>query len=243
VKPLIDLSLFKATLTEKLQLAEKVQVQAKFFSRDHITYVVPQELLDQARAAQGKALPPADLSTEPIPDPPVKDPARPSLVLPIRVGVVKAWDFTGTRLQIEFAILNDSDRLIALRNIMVLIDGSEIPDPHASGYAPDAVHFKQFVDVTPDVRLPSRRRRLPVVVPARTGLWLCAELESPEDVRFGASERECALFAALDDHTNLRARFAAHGDAFWGTLLAQTQEAVTGEKSAAVLGVPITPIA
>lgn len=241
MKPIIDASLVKV----EAKLAETMKIVANLFPRYHVTNNItveaPQELIEQARAAEGRSLPAADLSPEPGP-PPVRDSTQPSLVLPTRIGIVKAWNFSGLRLQVEFAILNDTDRLIAIRNVMALVDGNEIPDPQASGYVQDQVRFKQFVDVMPDVRLPSRRRRLPVLVPARSGLWLCAELETLEDVGFGASERECSLFVALDDNSTPRARFAAHGDSFWAAVLARMQETATNEKSAAILGLPITPI-
>jgi len=245
MNPLIDASLIKL----KAQLAEQMKVEAQLFPRyqitNNITVEVPQPLLDEARAAEGKGLPLPEFSPESdaasATEPTSTASEPPSLVLPRRIGVVKAWDFIGTRLQVEFTVLNDTDRLIAIRDVMMLIGGVEIPDPQVSGYVPDAVHFKQFVDVTPDVRLPSRRR-LPVVVRARCGVWLCAELETPEDVNFGSREHHCALWVSLSVGTNIRCRFQVHGDALWASLITQMQETAVQEKSAASLGLPMTPI-
>jgi hypothetical protein len=42
-------------------------------------------------------------------------------VVPERIGIVKAWDFEGTRVQVEFAFLNDTDHLVAIRDVVLRI--------------------------------------------------------------------------------------------------------------------------
>jgi len=147
------------------------------------------------------------------------------VVLPLRIGVVKAYDFVGTRVDIEFALLNDTDRLDAIRNVMVLIGG---------GDTPDAATFKQFVDVTPDARVPSLKNRLPVVVPARSGLWFCAELESPFDAGLGTGDRECSLVIVATSAHVVR-RFSVTGNSILAEVLEDIQQTANELKGAASL--------
>ncbi len=233
MNPLIDASFIKVKLTERMHFV------AQLFPKTYVTVQVPPELLEQAEPSEARALPSPDVPGEA--PAPADRAAGLAVVMPQRIGIVKAWDFSGTRLHVEFALLNDTDGLVAIRNVIVLIGGVDIPDPQVTQYVPDAALFKQFVDVTPDARLPSRRR-LPVVVSARTGLWLCAELESPIDVNFGATTRECSLFVALNSGTSVRCRFQVHGDSRAAAFISQMQETATQEKSAASLGLPIHPL-
>ncbi len=233
MNPLIDASLIKVKLTERMHFV------AQLFPKTYVTVQVPPELLERAEPSEARALPAPDMSGE---APAHADRAAGlAVVMPQRIGIVKAWDFTGTRLHVEFALLNDTDHLIAVRNVIVLIGGVDIPDPQVTQYVPDAALFKQFVDVTPDARLASSRR-LPVVVSARSGLWLCAELETPIDVNFGATTRECSLVVALNGGASASCRFQAHGDSLAAAFIAQMQETATQEKSAASLGLPIHQI-
>jgi hypothetical protein len=107
-----------------VQVADNVQVNVKPFSRD--TYITVQlsaeELLEgqpaqvEAGAASEvkalKALAPAAEADRPSE---VQELAGLTLVLPQHIGVVKASDFTGTRVHIEFALLNSTDQLVAIR--------------------------------------------------------------------------------------------------------------------------------
>jgi hypothetical protein len=238
VSPLVDLSLVKAQLAERIQLVVQL-----FPQTTNLTVEVPPDLLDQAQPAEAKGLPSPELEFEADAPPPLVDKLPGvEVVVPQKIGVVKAWDFVGTRLQIEFVILNDTDHLIAVRNLLVLIGGFEIPDPQVSQYVPDTAYFKQFVDVTPEARLPSKRRRLPVVVKARSGMWLCAEVESSEDVAFGARIQDCSLHVVLGDNTIVTCPFRVYGTSLWAALISQMQEAAIQEKSAAAVGLPITPV-
>jgi hypothetical protein len=238
VNPLIDASLIK------VKLAEQMRFVTQLFPRYHVTVQVPPQLLEEIQHAEAKAaLPAHDVLSDKA-----EDSARLSglsVVLSQRIGVVKAWDFRGTRLHVEFAVLNGSDRLVAIRDVMVHIGKGDSPDPStgpSSQYGSASLHFNQFVDVTPDARLPSKRRRLPVVVKARDSVWLCAEVESLDDVGFGAVERKCSLLVVMNEGGALNGRFNAHGDSVWASVLAEMQATATDEKSAAVIGLPITPI-
>jgi hypothetical protein len=238
VNPLIDASVIK------VKLAEQMRVVMQLFPRYQVTVQVPPELLEQIQHADAKAALPA----HDAPSEKAEGPARLSglsIVVPERIGVVKAWDFRGTRLHIEFAVMNDSDRLVAIRQVMVHVGAGDSPDPSAapsSRYHMTVLHFKQFVDVTPEARLPSKRRRLPVVVKARDSVWLCAEVESPEDVGFGEVGRKCSLLVVMNEGGALNGRFTADGDSVWASVLAEMQATATEEKSAAVIGLPIAPI-
>jgi len=108
---------------------------------------------------------------------------------------------------------------------MVLIGG---------GDTPDAATFKQFVDVTPDARVPSLKNRLPVVVPARSGLWFCAELESPFDAGLGTGDRECSLVIVATSAHVVR-RFSVTGNSILAEVLEDIQQTANELKGAASL--------
>lgn len=230
MNPLVDASLVKVNLAAKL--AERMQVVVKLFSRDtHVTVQAPnfQELLDRAQLAELKALPSPDAPTESAGSAPAEPPEL-ALVMSERIGIVKAWDFNGTRAHVEFVLLNNTDQLVAIRNVVLLI---------GPGPVPDSAQFKQFVEVTPDARVPSERYRLPVVVAAGSGLWLCAELEGPIDVNFGAVDLECTLLASLNTG-NVSYHFTAQGNPIFGAILDQIQKAATEQKGAAAFELPIS---
>ena len=225
MNPLLEASLVKVDA----KVAEKMQNVVKFFSRDvYVKVTAPPitELLEEAEPASAKALPSApDVPTE------MEAAGGLSVVVPDRIGVVKAWDFTGTRVHVEFAVLNDSDRLAAIRGVVLTIGRAEVPD---------AAMFKQFVDVTPDARVPSQQYRLPVVIAAHSGIWLCAELETPIDARLGTVERECALLVVVPGG-HASARFTALGGSIFAAVLDRIQKTATDQKGAAALGLPISP--
>jgi hypothetical protein len=224
MSPLVDAALIKA------MVAEKMQVAIKLFPRDttHITVEVQASSLPQA--VEARALPAPDVSGDGPTASAAESRASLAVVLPIRIGVVKAYDFVGTRVHVEFALLNDTDRLVAIRNVMLLI---------GSGDTPDAATFKQFVDVTSDVRVPSLKYRLPVVIPARSGLWFCTEVESPFDVGLGTADRECSLVvAATSGH--VVGRFTATGNSILAEVLEEIQKTANELKGAASLALPIS---
>jgi hypothetical protein len=225
VNPLIEGSLIKQFTA---QLGEQVQVVLKLFSRDQTTYNVTvqapaiSELLEEARPAEAQALPVSESGTS------GSTPAGLALEMPNQMTVIKAWNLKGSRVHIEFAVLNDSDQLLAIRQIVMLVGRGEVPD---------TLQFKQFVDVKPEVRIPSELHRLPVVVPARSGLRLCAELETPIDVGFGQVDRECSLLVILGAR-NVGYRFIAQGNPVFSGLLEQIQAKAEEVKGAVALTLP-----
>jgi len=229
------MSLIEAALAKfDVKLADKMQVVLKPFSRDHI-YVTVQaptltEVLEQGQGEEAKALPMPDLPAEAGDHraSPLSETLGLKLVLPERMGVVKAWDFEGTRLHVEFAFLNDSDRLVAISNLIMTIAS------HPAG-------FKQFVDVTPDARVPSLDHRLPIVVPARSGIWLCAEMESLVDVKLGSHDENCSLMVGANDEY-LTAKFAARGNPVVAEVLEHIKKTATDLQGAAAYGLSITPL-
>jgi hypothetical protein len=215
-----------------------MQLVAQLFPRYHVTnnvtVQVQPELLEEARIAEAKALPAPDLQTDTVTSTPASEPPGLALVVSDRMGlgVIRAWEFNGTRVHIEFALLNNTEQLVAIRNVILLI---------GPGSVPDSVQFKQFVDVTPDARLPSERYRLPVVIAARSGIQLCVELEGPIDVNFGAVDRECTLLVALNSGT-VSYRFTAQGNPIFEAVLDQIQKIATEQKGAAAFALPISPL-
>jgi len=227
LKPLIDAALARFDL----KLADKMQVGLKLFSRDRITQVTVSapaltEVLTNIEAA--KALPFPEMSTET--EAKRSDSGAIRVVLPERLGLVKAWDFEGTRVQVEFAFLNDSNHLVAIRDIVLTIGSDTVPDP---------AHFKQFVDVTPDARLPSDRYRMPVVVSAKSGVWLCAELEGPIATHLGLSDQMCTLTVGANDDY-IRANFVVAGNSLIAQMVEHMQKTVVELKGAAAIALPIS---
>lgn len=233
MNPLVDATLVKI----RAKLAEQMQVVAQLFPRYHITNNVTVEVevqpeLLQAWAPEVKALPAADLQSDAGSAAPPSEPPGIALVMPRRtgVGIIKAWELKGTRVHIEFALLNNTEQLVGIRDVTLLI---------GPGPVPDFVQFKQFVKVTPDARVPSEHR-LPVIVGAKSGIWLCAELEGPIDVKFGSVDRECTLLVALNSG-NISNSFTAQGNPIFQAVLEQIQKTATEEKGAAALELPISP--
>jgi hypothetical protein len=235
MNPLIDASVVKVHANVAGKVAEKMKFVFKLFSRDivNVTVQAPSlpEFLEGIQPGEIKALLPPDAPTAaaaaPTPEPPGL-----SLVLPGRLGIVKAWGFHGTRVHVEFTILNNTDHLVAIRNVILLI---------GPGGVPDAALLKQFVDVAPDARVPSKQYRLPVVVGAKSGLWLCAELESPIAVNFGSVDRECTLVVSLNSGI-VSCHFTAQGNPIFETVLDQIQETATEQQGAAAFELPISPL-
>ncbi len=230
------MSLIEAALAKSdLKLADKMQVGLKLFSRDRITYVTVEapplpDALDHSHAKDAKALliPDTPAAAETSRGAPLTEIPGLKVVLPERMGVVKAWDFEGTRVHVEFAFLNDTDQLLAIRHVLITI-------------ASNPADFKQFVDVMPDVRVPSQTRRLPVVVPARSGIWLCAEMETLVDVKLGSRDQDCVLMVGANE-AYVTTKFAARGNHVVAEILEHMQKAATDLKGAAAYGVSITPV-
>src|SRR5205823_1371857 len=101
------------------KVAEQIKVQASLFQRtqitQNITVQVPPELLQQLGTADVKALPATEVVTEPV-ESTFAGPPGLALVMPPRLSIVKASEFTGTRVHVEFALLNDTDHLVAIRH-------------------------------------------------------------------------------------------------------------------------------
>jgi hypothetical protein len=178
------------------QFAEKLQINIKVGGRD--TYLTQQaptvpDLLEEASAVEPKALPEVTVDSG----------AAASVVveMPNSIAVIKAWDLLGTsRVQIEFAVLNNTDAVQAVRDVVLLV---------GAGDTPDAVRFKQFVDVGPQTREPSATR-LPVILAPHAGRHLCAELEGT-DVTFGRDSRECELVVSVHGE-RVGYKFLAHAN-------------------------------
>jgi hypothetical protein len=235
MNPLVDASLVKEI---SVKLTEQMQVSAQLFPRYHITnnvtVQVPPELLEQALgSAEAKALPAADLQATSATPLPVGEPLGVAVVMPQRMGldVIKAWELKGTRVHVEFALLNNTEQLVAIRDVILLI---------GAGPVPDSVQLKQFVEVTPTARVPSERYRLPVVVGAKSSVWLCAELEGPVDANLGAADRECTLILALNSGS-VSSRFMAQGNPIFEAILEQIQDTATEQKGAAAFRLPVSP--
>lgn len=227
MSPLIEGNLLK-------QFAEKIQVKFNVFSHDqhlHLTVQAPAmpELQEAVEATEAKALPEHIERTAPAPT----EQGSPGLTLemPNYIDVIKAWDLKGSRAHVEFAILNDSDHVLAIRDVVLLV---------GRGDTPNALRFKQFVDVKPDTRQPSEIYRLPVVLPARSGLRLCAELESPIDVQFGVDGRSCAL-EVLGTSRKAEYRFLAHGNPVLDIILSVIQEQANEANGAIAFTLPTSP--
>lgn len=213
----------------KAQLAERMQniINIKFFSRDQITIEasIPPELLAEGRATR-QALPaPGPAET---PQAEASHPAL-SVVIPNAISTVIAWDLQGSRAHVEFALLNNTDQLLALRSVVLLVGSSATPD---------ALYFKQFVDVKPDARLPSDER-LPVVMHGKSGLHLCAELQGPIDVKLGAADQECSLVVELNDR-HVSCSFTALGNSMTGALLDELEKDAKERQVAVALALPVS---
>jgi hypothetical protein len=227
LSPLIEGSILK-------QFAEQINAKFSFFSREqhlHLTVQAPTmpELQEAVESTEAKALPE---HVEPA-APTTTDQGSPGLTLemPNYINVIKAWDLKGSRAHVEFAILNDTDQLLAIRDVVLLV---------GRGDTPDALRFKQFVDVKPDTRQPSEIYRLPVVLAARSGLRLCAELESPIDVQFGDDGRPCAL-EVLGTGRKATYRFLAHGNPVLKIILGIIQKQANAAKGAIAFTLPTSP--
>jgi hypothetical protein len=224
----IDASIIKQL---KAQLAERMQntINIKLFSRDQITIEasIPPELLAEGRSTV-QALPEpthAETSQAEASHPEL------SVVIPNAIRTIIAWDLKGSRAHVEFVLLNNTDQLLAIRNVVLLVGSSATPD---------ALYFKQFVDVKADARLPSDER-LPVVVLAKSGLHLCAELQGPIDVKLGSADRECSLVVELNDQ-HVSSRFTAQGSSLTGALLDELERDAKERKVAVALALPISLI-
>jgi hypothetical protein len=220
----IDASFIKQL---KAQLAERMQINVKLFSRDQITIEasIPPELLAEGRST-AEALPEPD---HPESSQPAASQAPVSVVIANIISAIRSWDLVGSRAHLEFVLLNDSDQLLAIRSLVLLV---------GSGATPDALYFKQFVDVKADARLPSDER-LPVIVPARSGRHLCAELQGPIDVKLGSANRGCSLVVELNDR-NLSCSFTAQGSSLTGALLDELEKDANERKVAVALALPIS---
>ena len=219
---MIDASFIKQL---KAQLAERMQINVKLFSRDQITIEasVAPELLAEGRST-AEALPEHAESSQPAESHPAL-----SVVIPNSISTIRAWDLQGSRAHVEFAFLNDTDQLLAIRNVLLLV---------GPGATPDALYFKQFVDVKADARLPSDER-LPIVVPARSGRHLCAELQGPIDVKLGSADRECSLVVELNGR-HVSCSFTAQGSSLTGSLLDELEKDAKQRKVAVALALPIS---
>ena len=107
------------------KFAEKMQVIFKPFSRDRVTNVTVQApdlagLLEEVRPGAGKELPVPRIEAD-LPSAAGFELAARAVVMPDRIGIVKAWDLLGTRVHVEFVLLNDTERLVAIRNIVLLV--------------------------------------------------------------------------------------------------------------------------
>jgi hypothetical protein len=213
----------------KAQLAERMQnnINIKLFSRNQITIEasVPPELLGDGRST-AEALPEPDHASS---SQPAESHPAALVVIPNSISTIVAWDLQGSRTHIEFVFLNDSNELLAIRNVVLLVD---------SNPTPDALYFKQFVDVKVDARLPSEVR-LPIVVRTKSGTHLCAELQGSIDVKFGSIDRECALVVELNDR-NVSCRFTAQGGSMTGAILEELAKDAKRRKVAVALALPIS---
>ena len=81
--------------------------------------------------------------------------------------------------------------------------------------------------------------RLPVVVLARAGLHLCAELQGPIDVKLGSADRECSLVVEVNDQ-NVSCRFTAQGSSMTGSLLAELEKDAKEREVAVALALPVS---
>lgn len=221
---MIDASVIKQL---KAQLAERMQINLKLFSRDKITIEasVPPELLAEGRSTT-QALPELGHAAA---SPPVESHPPVSVVVANLISAIRAWDLQGSRAHLEFVLLNDTDQLLAIRNVVLLV---------GSGATPDALYFKQFVDVKADARLPSDER-LPIVVPTRSGRHLCAELQGPIDVKLGSADRDCSLVVELNDR-HVTCRFAAQGSSLTESVLDELEKDAKQRKVAVALALPIS---
>jgi hypothetical protein len=220
----IDASFIKQL---KAQLAERMQVNVKLFSRDQITIEasIPPERLAQGRST-AEALPEADHAES---SQPAGSQAPVSVLIANIISAIMAWDLEGSRAHLEFVLLNNTDQLLAIRSLVLLVGSSATPD---------ALYFKQFVDVKADARLPSDER-LPIVVPARSGRHLCAELQGPIDVNLGAVDRECSLVVELNDR-HVSSRFTAQGNSMIKSVLDELEKDAKQRKVAVALALPIS---
>jgi len=209
----------------KAQLAERLQINVKLFSRDQITSEasIPPELLAENRPT---ALPEPDQTES---SPPAVSHSALSVVIPNFISTIIAWEVHGSRAHVEFALLNNTEQLLAIRNVVLFV---------GSGAAPDALYFRQFVDVKADARLPSDER-LALIVPARSGRHLCAELQGPIDVELGSADRQCSLVVELKDQ-NVSCHFTAQGSSMTGALLDELKKDAQERKVSVALALPIS---
>jgi hypothetical protein len=84
------------------------------------------------------------------------------------LGIVNSANLPGTRLQVEFAVVNKKDEPVALNGVYIELDGGQ-------------VFFKKFILVNSDgIRVPDFQTRFPIVINRNGVARLAVEFENYE---------------------------------------------------------------
>lgn len=144
------------------------------------------------------------------------------LVLSPFFGIVKSPSLKGTRVQLEFTLVNNNDSPKVIKGTYAEINGG-------------TVNFKLFFSVNPDgFRVPDLTVRYPIVVNAKGVARLSVEFENIEQQLIEKGTLDCELFVLIGDINVITKKFTFEvNEAMINTLNALDQAA--NENNAPIL--------
>jgi len=142
-----------------------------------------------------------------------------SVVVSPFMGIVKSPERPGTRLHLEFAVMNEGDIPLAINGFYVKI---------GEGTA----HFKKFFIIKENsVRVPDFSMRFPIIVNSKGAARLPVEFENIDQELIVKGEITSQVFVLIGSGQVASKEFALDvNEAMWNTL-AQLQEVATKEKA------------
>jgi hypothetical protein len=215
---------------DTIKLADSVDVKAAAtFGGQHVTVNVTNILLPQlpavVEAEYVKQLPALTIET---PGSEIAaEPAALSVVLSRVMGVVVAKDLEGSRVHLEFVVVNQEDRPHVLRWAALNIGDGRL-------------HPKQFFAVTAaDLRIPQPAVRFPLVIAPKNALRVAVEFENLYRPLLSAGLHEVELVLEQDGATIVTQRFTCRIIDDTAATLRHLKSVVNQDGGAVVFDLPI----
>lgn len=142
-----------------------------------------------------------------------------SVVVSPFMGIVKSPERPGTRLHLEFAVINEGDMPLAINGVYVKIGEGK-------------AHFKKFFIIKENsVRVPDFSIRFPIIVNSKGAARLPVEFENIGQKLIVKGEIISQIFVLIGNEQVASKEFTLDvNEAMWNTL-AQLQEVATKEKA------------
>ena len=130
-----------------------------------------------------------------------------SVVISPFMGIVKSPEKPGTRLHMEFAVINEKDMPIVINGVHLKVEDG-------------LVHFKKFFKVQENsVRIPDFSTRFPIIVNSRGATRLSVEFENIDQELLKKGELKSQLFVLIGSERVASQMFALDvNEAMWNTL-------------------------